>query len=1615
MTEPVVPGMEGAAQMQHYLDAGFSPQEVGQYKQQKSDELLTAGFKPSEVDHYFGKTAPDYGKFDSFIQGNLSNLSPLSAEKVAQNPWEMLSAGWQHGDMALLAGKPTIGANPDSGLIGKAAYSLGQLVGDAPVMAGGLVGGAAVGGPIGAGAGAAAAPEFIRQVLMDHYTHPEGVRSFKDLWDRGTDVAWNMVKAGAVGAVMGPAAKFGEAGAIAAGLGRATATGAGLSAMTLASAGVGAGLEGHMPSMDDVILGGAMVIGFHAAGTVVGATRRFVVNDAGKQMAQNVGDVYALTGLHPQQIGSMALTDPGLTSELLGPRNSAGEVVTPGFEAMRLPDPKPFEIPKPGDPITALGDYLDALASVKGEGFDRVTAEQALRKLPSDITERMDTTIVAVQDGVEAARAWDMGGHDIDTLPIKTQRMLEHLENNGFLEGSGWAERLKMRTMGEGMPEHGVIEASEVPPDWSQLGTGPMAGQVVIRLRGGQLVPAPEAIVPYLQAFGRAAGFEFRVIPPVRLNRYGQIGQVGATIGPNYTYNSATGTRYVAMPSNSQEFFQRWWGQSREQILYHEAGHGIDITAMNGAVNRTAANLGRSHPLVQEMIEASKSLRPSHWQRARPSQYIQSPKELAADAIAMWLSDPTAAKRMPLFTQAFGEHLAPYKAMADKYLPTRTRPYETMDGEGNPVPPPPGEEPPTGPEWVPPKEGPGTENLPVAGGGGGDVTVPPKDVGFPNGEPPPRPDPLNMNDRMLADVIMDQVAPETKQGIIPDWMKFWKWPASFQSFLQPARSLDRALEIDPRTFGINDALRNGILGSRERFGAFFQFGTFLPVEGDPSLMRKTSDASIVGALKAVKKNGGNIRDFVAYMLAARTVEKQGYGIETGVPIDVAGALMNNKEANAKYSEAHDIWRNVMNGIVDYAVATKRFSPELGEAMKEMNYSYITMRRVQDPTYNPYEGGKVFGARGMPRIMEGGNEKFIDPFTATLDNMKFILGIADHNQGVGRMLDLIKQKGGAQAVADAGIQKVTDVPRIAHTKVEILDAFGNPIPAPKEMAPAVDAFLAMREGQGRLGRDNFPYFPGDGSMQIWRAKDPELAALLTTSWPGDPGWGWNVLHNFASIQRSGITGNLGFTLRSLWHGQIAQAIAGRDGMMPFTNIMKGFMSTWKQDETFQAFMAYGGGGSMVGEDMLSYYHDTNKIFNETGVMRTVMNKMTSPIQALREMGHFTEMAARVGTFKHMVEENNYAPGKAAMIARTNHLDFAEKATSQFVQNWARSVPFMTVGLKDIEQVTNALRDQPAAFLTKGIAAITLPSLALAAINGLLDPYLPVQERYEEIAPAWRMMFWITPPVSGHRLWIPKPYVMSYLFGTIPEAFARWAVGQGKLGWGDMANMFGQQVLPSMLPVAGVPVAEQYTNKNFLTGHPLIPDRLAKMSGYMQYTPNTSESAKQLATLIGPTRLNMGDVSPITIQNYVQQWGGTLPMTILRLLDEAIRPPGRPWDIADTPMVGSFTRRNPGMTAESIEKFYVGLHDLTARREDLRSAMKQQNFGQIQDARMLQLGVKLDGYQKAINGAINTLDAINRTDRLTRDEKLKYSDMLTGRAILMAKSGLELLDQANKAHQ
>lgn len=968
-------------------------------------------------------------------------------------------------------------------------------------------------------------------------------------------------------------------------------------------------------------------------------------------------------------------------------------------------------------------------------------------------------------------------------------------------------------------------------------------------------------------------------------------------------------------------------------------------------------------------------------------------------------------------------------ARDESFLPTETQRYlanerrRTGGGGGGEGPPGAGEEP-----QVP------SYSLATAGGGAGGGGEPPKPPAVGDNVPPEDADEHTKfwaraseeaaSDEMLRNIGEDPKAPST--------MNLDRIMSQFVSELSPARNIDNRLikagEMDrTKDLGAEDMFRQ-TYASDMRTGAFIKYGEIDPI----TLKLKIGTPSIMDAVKSVKDKGGDMQGLTAYMLAKRTVDKMGQGIDTGFNQEAAQNLVSQRGAKAKYEDARILWNSVMDGVLRYSRDSGVHSQDDVDAMRRDNPSYISMRRIMgdDEAFNA--GGRGFNPNDPLKRMEGSDRQIVDPIAATLDNMRLIVKMADRNRAVGHVIGQIERG----EIENPGLFKLEDQQTIKNTGETVFKPYGLPPEATPGDTYAAE--LAERALKG-AGPNDF-LFMRDGKPELWRASNPDLARLMRKAdSPAEANIVLKTFNTFASLERAGITLNPDFPLQVQLRHQITAFIADPLHPPPFLTWLNGISHVIKQDDLYKQAITTGAlGVSLADMDTSWLARDMDHVFTETDTWSGVANAFQHPIQFAQVISERLDAAARIGYMKQAIAKD-IDPIKASTMARKSYLDYAERGTAQVANQMASAIPFFrphVLGLKqgaesfEPNKAGDTYASRGASTMAYAVAAVAMPIVAFYALNTLQDQFLPDDRKFAN-QPQWlKDNYFISPEIAGQRFKLRLPPNFGFALGGMVNRFLDYARGVDPHAFNGWATKFLSEYVPPVFPAAVQAPIEVATNHNFYTGQSLIPGSMEKASGYMQYTAATSETGKALSRALGPPGLDVAGFSPIQFDQLVKGWGGTLGAVALKALDVPITSyqmaTNSPWaagkkpgEFSDNPFVSSFTVRNPGMSAEPIQRFYELADKIEAEHTDFGLAMKRvQTSGSTaeidQTAASGQYAVAISPIKEALMRQSQVIQGINANKDMSASEKRQATDQLMPQIIATAKQGIDAMDDIGRAN-
>lgn len=788
-----------------------------------------------------------------------------------------------------------------------------------------------------------------------------------------------------------------------------------------------------------------------------------------------------------------------------------------------------------------------------------------------------------------------------------------------------------------------------------------------------------------------------------------------------------------------------------------------------------------------------------------------------------------------------------------------------------------------------------------------------------------------------------------------------------------ARVIDETLGTNPDKVQFKDIFQN-INGSRSRAQYFLSHGTTT----DPFNFSKGSDANVEEAYRMAKKAGGTKDGMVRYQVALQQLQDHARGLDVAMPEPVAMEVV--RLGHSKYAAATKyLNREVFDKVLEYEKNAGVYSDAQVQAMIRDNPYYI--KQARDVADAPGGGsGRGVKARQSAK-KEGSKRAIVQPMQATVEAIGARIANADKNMALRALVGL-----DSRITTSMGIVKLGDIADL------------------KTSGPATRRQFDVLEN-GKRTRYEIAEGPlADG-----------LTAMIHGAAPVEVGLMGKVANFFASVKRSGVTSMADFLARGLFRDSVTASILNKHGGLPFQRMIEGvyhtmFKGTGVMDEYFRS----GGFGAALNEMDINYFERRiDKTFGETNGWHAVINTFRTPLEAWQAVATRVDSLNRIGQFAAL-RRKGQDPMKAAMGSRDYTLDFATRGASGVLQRFAAATPFLRPTILGNAQMVSAFVKRPISTTTKAALYITAPTLLLSVLNEMADEHLDEKDRYAAI-PRWqRDLFWITPPIGGAdgpRIRLPKPFVLGQVFGSLPEraleAFKHKDPNAYK-GWKE--NFLATLALP-MIPAIAEPVGEDWTKTDSMNWRPLIPASLESNSGYMQYSPNTSATAVELARFLGPPGVNIADVSPIVLENYVTSWAGSAGNAVLSLVDKAYEPPNDVKELTDNPFIKGLLVRQNDMGTPVIEDFYDNVKRINAARADLKLAVQRQDETEIDftkgnPAAML----KISRLQTAMGKHQTAIRGIRYDKTMTVDEKRQEIEKLYIAMRTMAKAGNEAINAA-----
>lgn len=755
-------------------------------------------------------------------------------------------------------------------------------------------------------------------------------------------------------------------------------------------------------------------------------------------------------------------------------------------------------------------------------------------------------------------------------------------------------------------------------------------------------------------------------------------------------------------------------------------------------------------------------------------------------------------------------------------------------------------------------------------------------------------------------------------------------------------------------------------------------------------------------IKPFKKNP---EPFDLYLAAKRAIEVEGQGKTSGFDVEAAKQVV--KEGAEKFEPAAQRLYEFKNKNLEYLRDSGVVSKEEFKTMTEMNKAHVSFSRILETEKGAGESSPGARKLGALKEFKGSTAKIESPLMTTVMNTETIFKLAEKNRAVSSLIELAEKTEG-QSILER-------------------------VSAPKGK---------LRENEFELWRN--------GEREVWRASEQAPSGLAEAIKSLDGGipeqnMAFKIANGFTAIKKFSITIVPDFIIKNLFRDQLTVGVFTKGGARPFLDILPAMKDLIAKNDNYYNWLKSGGAQGTFIEINKSYVE--GKIFeldSKTNFIGSTWNVLKKPVDFMQAAGMLTEHATRLAEFKRTAQGASEGSKifEGGYAARESTVDFSRVGAKLSALNSITA--FQNMSIQGLDRTIRAIKENPAGITLKAAMYITAPSVMLWYAN-------KDDERYKNL-PRWQKdLFWIIPVDrwvvakngeadaapdyllrvnakgeteinEGPIFRIPKPQELGVLFGTIPERTLEKYLGSDPNAMKDFDKTITSLVLPSVVPDAVVPIAEQWSNKSLFTGNKIVSGPAEKVLPAYQYNEYTTETAKQIGKMVRVLPYSEeGDLpisSPAVVENYVRSWSGNVGMYALQVADKALEVTGvnpdpmKPTDtLSDIPFIKSFVVRYPNTGAQPIQDFYDEYEKHEKVSNTIQHLAKTGDFTNLEkelnDPQVLDMLVKLKGTKEALSAQSQMARLIYKNPEFSPDDKRQMLDGIYYGMIETAKNGNEMM--------
>ena len=461
-------------------------------------------------------------------------------------------------------------------------------------------------------------------------------------------------------------------------------------------------------------------------------------------------------------------------------------------------------------------------------------------------------------------------------------------------------------------------------------------------------------------------------------------------------------------------------------------------------------------------------------------------------------------------------------------------------------------------------------------------------------------------------------------------------------------------------------------------------------------------------LEPLNKDINGYKEFAAYAIARRSIEKSAQGFETG--IDQVAAKNTVKKLESKYNQMFNELVEYQKILVNYLVDSGILSKESGRLILEANKDYVPFYRVME---EGAQGGSIAKSVSNPiKKFKGSERVIIDPIESIYKNTFRFVTLAERNASFVKFIEMVE----ANKSLFPDINKAEKRTRVTNvTKEELANIVDNPNALKPEV---LDGFQVFRK-EGQVLSDTQIAIYRNGKREVWEVGRDIAQALKDHNEFSSLAMNklMKVLSTPASTLRIGATLAPEFFVRNVIRDTFDAAIYSNSGFKIGLDTIRGFAvamegARGKESKAYSEWLKSGGTQATFVSWDRNYFKD-NKIQDLSKI--NVYNKVTNAWEMLKISAELFENSTRIGEFQRAYDKaikQGLPPAKAleraGFEARNITLDFQRIGAKN--QAWNRISAFFNARLQGIYKLYEQLADPAtrAQTLFRIASYISLPS-------------------------------------------------------------------------------------------------------------------------------------------------------------------------------------------------------------------------------------------------------------------------------------------------------------------